>query len=363
MKRPILWFIMLLCVITNAYSEDYYRVTANRVNARLAPTTSAKSIGVYQKGDVIAISEYRTVENHKWGYVSYTRQPHWVATKYLYRLSETEVQQLMGSSSGTSSVNKRKENVGYSWTKFNPELAQHSYYRVMYWITVGVAIYALIFFIVLFGEAKRRGVLFAHIIHGVLSLGLWFWVFKFATWQWMLPGFIVGSFIYPFAFWGSTKRAEEGLPKIIRNLAGLALIVLTYFFMRDWTASVMHVGFFSWLLSFVLTIIDIPIATFIGYPTEVCPECGYYCEQRKVKSDFLGSTDSTDVTITTRDYFDHRNETSTTITDYYKRITTQKTDYYRVDHYNNTYRCSHCGEHYTVRSTIKNFLRSESHRI
>lgn len=124
--------------------------------------------------------------------------------------------------------------------------------------------------------------------------------------------------------------------------------------MQDWIRTVMEVGFFSWLFTLILTGVDLVIALLIGTAYNTCSKCDYYCKQKQVHSEYLGSTDRYDTR--TRYGYDHCdiNEKDRVITEYYRPHIT--TDHYRVDHYKNTYYCPHCKQTYTFNSHLDNFI-------
>lgn len=338
MKRILFIFALLWGLTAFAFSSEYYQVSANSINARRSPSISSQVLFKYKKGEVVTICEYKTAGKYTWGRIEGTNPPQWVATNYLKRIPAPQKQESRVASS-------------FSWAHFNPQLADKPYYVPLYWLTLLMAIYSLIWFIAFFKEAKSRGVQAEHIMHGVFGLCLWFWVFSFGTWQWMLPGFLYGSLFHPIAF---SKNRGNSFINIMFAIVSLVVLYLTYKFIQDWIRTVMEVGFFSWLLTFILVALDYIIAVLIGSAYNTCSKCNYYCKQEKMSSHYLGSTDRYDtLTEYTLDHF-HINEKDRVITNYYRPYVT--TDHYRVDHYKNTYYCPHCKQTYTFNSHLDNFI-------
>ena len=345
MKRILFIFALLWSMTAFASTTERYQVSTDCINARRYPNTSAPVLFKYKNGEVVAICEYKTAGNYTWGRIAGANPPQWVAMNYLEKLPDLPKKE--------SKVASR-----FSWAHFNPQLADKPYYVRLYWLTLLMAIYSLIWFIAFFNEAKSRGVQGEHIMHGVCGLCLWFWVFAFGTWQWMLPGFLYGCLFYPIAF---SKNRASGFVSIMLLITSLAVLYFTYKFMQDWISTVMEVGFFSWLFTLILTGVDLVIALLIGTAYNTCSECDYYCKQKQVRSEYLGSTDRYD-TLTQYGY-DHCdiNEKDRVITEYYRPHVT--TDHYRVDHYKNTYYCPHCKQTYTFNSHIDNFISRDRRNI
>ena len=372
MRRYILSFICFFCLLHGVSAGNYYRVTAQTVNARENPRTSAKVLFQYREGEVLVIDECRKVGKYTWGRVENSNPSEWVAINNLREMTPQEVEQFtkkFPKNKLAAPTSETSEGGGYSWAHFNPELADLPAYELLYWITVILAIYSLVFFIILYDEAKRRKVFTAHIVYGICSLGLWFWVFFFGTWQWLLMGFLWAVPFYPLAFTDVTKK--EGLVSFIEVASFIGCLIASWYLLRAWEKTALTVGFFSWLLCIILAFVNASLQLVLGTGriSDTCPSCHYYCEQKMVDSEYKGSTNTSSSYTEVNDYWDHRkqdyDETSNvlTTTDYYRRERTRTTTLYRIDHYTNTYYCPHCHYTYKSDSSIKHRTGRYTERI
>ena len=246
MKRLLLIPVLLCGLIMSVFSSDYYRIIARKTYSCSHPSFWHEQVREYKYDDVVLIDAFQQDKNYVFVHVANSNPEEWIFLDYVVPMTPDEIAEY---------TRTRKLSVGYPWANFNTQLARSwPYYTILYWITVLLAIYSLIFFILLYNKAKSRKKLPVHIVYGVCSLLLWFWVFHFGTLQFLLIGSLCAALLYPISY---TRLAEEHiLYNMLSIIALLGCLVISWIFLREWEVTAVQVGFFSWLLCIVLTFIN-----------------------------------------------------------------------------------------------------------
>lgn len=246
MKRLLLLPMLLCCLIVSVFSSNYYRISTRKTYSCSRPSFWHERVREYKYDDVVLIDDFQQDRNYVFVHVVNSNPTEWLFLNDVTLMTPDEIAEYNRT---------RTLSVGYPWADFNPQLARRwSYYTILYWITVLLAIYSLVFFILLYNKAKSRKKLPVHIVYGVCSLLLWFWVFHFGTWQFLLIGSLWAALLYPISY---TRLAEERiLYNMLIGIALLGCLVISWIFLREWEVTAVQVGFFSWLLCIVLTFIN-----------------------------------------------------------------------------------------------------------
>lgn len=238
---------MLLCgLIMSVFSSDYYRITARKTYSCSLPSFWHEQVREYKYDDVVLIDAFQQDKNYVFVHVANSNPEEWIFLDDVVPMTPDEIAEY---------TRTRKLSVGYPWANFNTQLARSwPYYTILYWITVLLAIYSLIFFILLYNKAKSRKKLPIHIVYGGCSLLLWFWVFHFGTLQFLLIGSLCAALLYPISY---TRLAEEHiLYNMLSIIALLVCLVISWIFLREWEVTAVQCGFFSWLLCIILTFVN-----------------------------------------------------------------------------------------------------------
>ena len=232
----------------SAFSSDYYRINTRETYAYSGPTYWNERTQKYKYNDVVIIDAFQQDGNYVFVRVANVHPECWIPYDYVTPMTPEEVEKYL--TEGNLST-------GYPWAHFNPQLARQPFYTILYWITVLMAICSFIFFILLFRKAQSRGTIGRHIVYGVYCMGLWLWVFHFGSCQWVQIGVLWATLMYPFSF---TKLLEEKiLSGVLNSIVGIACLVTSWMFLREWEGTAMNVGFFSWLLCILLTFVNVGI--------------------------------------------------------------------------------------------------------
>lgn len=255
--------------------------------------------------------------------------------------------------------------VEYPWVCMNPLLASSVSYHIVYWLVVFTAIYMSICFGVYYQDAKRRGVTTEHTVHWAFSLLLWFWVFKFDTLLFLLPGILVSSITYPLVFFNIDKKYIEKYEKSNWLFLGaIALFLfLTYWFLGEWAWATFDYKITRTIMKLLFTFVNVCLLAALGRPLSTCPKCHYYCATKKIKDVHLGTSYDTQSVTRTQDRYLYTYESTDKITDHYVREKFRTTDYYQVDHHRITYQCPHCNYVYTLDSASKNLIKTIRKRL
>ena len=79
MKR-VLFVIISLFLLWTAKANDIYVVTANRLNVRMSPSTTARVLGRVVKGDTLEVTD---IVNSVWAKIEFKNREGYVSTKYI----------------------------------------------------------------------------------------------------------------------------------------------------------------------------------------------------------------------------------------------------------------------------------------
>lgn len=251
MKRFLFVLVLLCGSIMNALSANYYRINVRKAPAYARPSDRyLDRVHTYKYNDVVIIDAFQQEGIYVFVRVANSKPERWLFYDDVASMTTEEIAEYRRTG---------KLSAGYPWAHFNPQLAREPYYTAFYWITVVMAICSLVFFVLLYNQAKERKGLTRHYVYGIYALGLLFWVFHFGTWQCLQIGVLCAAFIYPFSY---TRLLDEMiLYRILVGVVTTACLVLSWMFLRQWEGTVMSVGFFSWLACILLTLVNVMIAS------------------------------------------------------------------------------------------------------
>lgn len=364
MKRIILVYL-LLCSALIAYSNDFYRVKSDVINARSWASTSSDVIHTYKRGEVLSISEYHSDGRYKWGRVADSYPAHWVAVSNLEQMSQAEINQYFRNQQTSPAVKRQASSTAKKKTQ---QVAHSPSYYVLILLKVLIAIYAIVFFILLYNEAKGREKEAFHATYGFCCFALLFWLFFPGKWQWLWVGFAWGGLLYPLAY---AKFVEKNgyICHLLVFAASLLCGFTTWIFLRRYDFVTDYVGYLNGFEVAGMVIGNIIVTGIVGGDIiDRCPLCHYFCETHLVDNVYEG-TSYYDVSRTkTKDYWDHQDveegaNNTIRVTDYYRREKTLTTSTYQRDYYLSTYYCPHCHRKYKSRGFQDKLINRETRRV
>ena len=361
MKRLVLFIVLIVCTLL-AFPYDYYRVKGEEINARQIPGMSGKVVYKYRRGEMLQIAGYKTVNKKQWGQIANTNPPEWVALSNLERMSREDVSKYINHAQ-KNTVKPKAQPKPKQQTKSHRSYVS---YKVTDYIIIVlkvlVAIYALVFFILLYKEAKKREKLSSLYVYGFCCLALWFWVIFPGKWQWLWVGVLWPGLCYPLAYSKWLEKNDEICVSVYVGILFMSAIS-TWFFLQVMDMVTMYVGPLVWYEWLIMAVVNLFISgIFGGSIMDRCPLCHYFCDSYKLDQQYNGSSYYDVVRHEIKDYWDHKEETEDTITNYYRREKTRITSTYRKDRYISTYYCPHCHGKYKLGHTEDNLVDRQYER-
>lgn len=359
MKRFILVNIFI-CSAYFAFSNDFYCVKSNQINARSCASTSSEVLRTYNYGEVLSISEYHSAGSYKWGAVAGTYPTQWVAISNLRKMSQEEVNQYF--------ISKQKTAVPQAPKKVKVS-RQPSYYILLF-IKILVAIYSVICFIYFYKEAKKREKEGIHAVYGFCCFALLFWLFFPGKWQWLWVGCIWAGLVYPLAY-AKLLEKNDWISGLLMSGALLLSGLSSWFFLRKWDLITEYVGNLNGFEVSGMVIANIFVTGILGAACIIdrCPLCLYFCDRHEVDRQFEGSNYYDVVRTESEEIWDHRDveedplNHKIRVTDYYTEDRRRTTSTYRRDHFRSTYYCPHCCGKYRQRFFVDKLINRETRRV
>ena len=279
MKRSILVYVFV-CSACFAFSNDFYRVKSNQINARSWASTSSEIVRTYNYGEVLSIGEYHSDGRNKWGAVADTHPTQWVAISNLRKMSQEEINQYFSSKQKATATQAPKK----------VQATHESAYYILLFIKVLAAIYSIICFIYFYKEAKKREKESTHAIYGLCCFALLFWLFFPCKWQWLWVGCLWAGLFYPFAY-AKLLEKNDWISGLFMFGALLLCGLSSWFFLRKWDLITEYVGKLNGFEVTGMVIANIFVTGALGAVCiiERCPICRYFCKSHLVDTQYEGS--------------------------------------------------------------------------
>ena len=352
MKRSILVYVFV-CSACFAFSNDFYRVKSNQINARSWASTSSEIVRTYNYGEVLSIGEYHSDGRNKWGAVADTHPTQWVAISNLRKMSQEEINQYFSSKQKATATQAPKK----------VQATHESAYYILLFIKVLAAIYSIICFIYFYKEAKKREKESTHAIYGLCCFALLFWIFFPCKWQWLWVGCLWAGLFYPFAY-AKLLEKNDWISGLFMFGALLLCGLSSWFFLRKWDLITEYVGKLNGFEVTGMVIANIFVTGALGAVCiiERCPICRYFCKSHLVDTQYEGSCYYDVVRTETNEVWDHRDveedplNNKIRVTDYYQEERKRTTSTYRRDHFLSTYYCPHCCGKYKHRYSVDKLI-------